>query len=382
MLNYRLLLSTDRLLYYGTIIGAGIFAVPAMIGAWGVILGSFGFAVVTAVVIGAHMLYAEALSANPGTSHFAGQAAHWLGPKMRVPAACIQVLFIVGSNFAYILLGGGFLDALARMIGISIPLLMWQIIFWVAGLFILFTNFSELTNIQAFLSWALICALIVIIFAFVPHLSGQLIFNIPAWKTFQPFGVFLFALLGLTAVPEANDIVDRRPDDLRKAVWRSTFVAAILTLGYGLTAWMASGGSLSSNPADAALFLPGYLGWAIPVFGLLAVLTSFVPSSLDVKNMLTNDLKRTPGFAWFIAVVIPFMLLFATTRNLMATLGFVGAIFGAAFAALAAIIGSKAISRSRLLKGPAAPWWYRGILAPAVVLLLILGGVISILFHS
>lgn len=366
----------------GTIIGAGIFAVPAMIGAWGVILGSFGFALVTAVVIGAHMLYAEAMSGNPGTSHFAGQAAFWLGPKMKVPAACIQVLFIVGSNFAYILLGGGFLDALARMVGISIPLLMWQIIFWVAGLVILFTNFSELTKIQAFLSWALICALILIIFAFVPHMSGQLIFDIPSWKTFQPFGVFLFALLGLTAVPEANDIVERRPDDLRKAVWRSTSIAALLTLGYGLTAWMASGGSLSSSPADAALFLPPYLGWIIPVFGLLAVITSFVPSSLDVKNMLSKDLKRTPAFAWFVAVIVPFILLFATTRNLMATIGFVGAVFGAAFAALAAIIGKKAIEKRGLTGGYKTPWWYRDIVAPAVVVLLILGGIISIVFHS
>jgi len=366
----------------GTIIGAGIFAVPAMIGVWGVILGSFGFALVTAVVIGAHLLYAEAMSANPDTSHFAGQAAYWLGPRMRIPAAGIQTLFIVGSNFAYILLGGGFLDALARMVGISIPLLMWQIIFWIAGLCILFTKFSELAKIQAFLSWALVCALVVIIFAFAPHLSGQLIFDVPSWKTFQPFGVFLFALLGLTAIPETNDIVERRSDDLRKAVWRSMCIAALLTLGYGVTAWMASGGSLSSNPADAALFLPAYLGWIIPVFGLLAVLTSFVPSSLDVKNMLTHDLKRTPAFAWVIAVVVPFVLLFITSRDLMATIGFVGSVFGAAFAALAAIIGAKAIHRRRFLKEPVAPWWYRDILAPAVVILLILGGIISIVFHS
>jgi amino acid permease len=366
----------------GTIIGAGIFAVPAMIGAWGIILGSFGFAAVTAIVVGAHLLYAEALVAHPGALRFAGQASYWLGPWMKVPAACIQALFIVGSNFAYILLGGGFLDVLARMAGITIPLLTWQILFWIAGLFILFTNFSSLTKIQAVLSWALVCALVVVVFAFIPQMKGQLIFDVPSWKSFQPYGVFLFALLGLTAIPEANDIVEHRRDDLKKAVVRSTLLAAALTLAYGLAAWMASGGSLTSNPADAALFLPSWLGWAIPIFGLLAVITSYVPSALDVKNMLSTDLKRTPAFSWFVPIVVPFMLLFATSRNLFVTIGFVGSIFGAAFAALAALIGSRAITRSHREGVPSAPWWYRDVVAPAVVVSLIIGGIMWIFFHS
>jgi len=366
----------------GTIIGAGIFAVPAMIGQWGVILGSFGFAVVVGIVIAVHALFVEAIVLHPGHARFAGQAAYWFGPWMKYPAAIIHALFIIGSNFAYVLLGGGFLAALAHLCGVDAPLLLWQILFWIAATLIVGMRFDWMSKIEAALAWVLVGVIVLIIFIFVPHLDGWTIFDVRPFIGFQPYGVFLFAMLGLTAIPEANDIVEGRRDDVLKSVTRATILAGILTWGYGITAWMVSGGTLSTNPADVAIFLPSFLVWLIPVFGLLAVITSYITSAIDVRNMCTSDLRSSKAFAWFIAVVLPILLLFVTTRDLLTTIGFVGSIFGAAFAILAAFMGQRALLRHENVKIWSRLWWWREAGATAVVILLTVGAVIWLFFHA
>jgi amino acid permease len=110
----------------GTVIGAGIFGVPAMIGAWGVIPATFGFVIITGVVLCSHLLYAEAMLQHHVKGRLSGHAGHFLGPVGAVAGGITETLQVIGSNFAYIILGGEFLAVLGDYAGFHAPVVMWQ----------------------------------------------------------------------------------------------------------------------------------------------------------------------------------------------------------------------------------------------------------------
>lgn len=368
------------LLLLGTIVGAGIFGVPAMIGVWGVIPATIAFAVITGAILIAHLYYAEAIIANQDHAHLAGQAAYWLGRPARNIGGIIQTLQIIGGNLAYLILGGGFLYVLSRAVGIDLPLIAWQVLFWVVGSVLVFCGLKAVSRAESFLTWALIGVIVLIVAIFVRRADFSLIPLIPArFAGLEPYGIILFSVLGVTAMPEVAKLVKYRREDMRKAVIRSTLFAAALTYAYGVSAWLASGGTLSRDPSDVVRFLPSVLTFVFPLFGLLAVMTSFISSGLDLSGMLHGDFHISKRLAHSVSLAVPLILLFVTSRDFLATVGIVGSVFGASLAILVTLMGWKALRARR----SRTEGWVRVLQSPAlpviVILFFVLGGLAWIL---
>ncbi|MCL4732178.1 hypothetical protein KJZ71_00040 [Patescibacteria group bacterium] len=365
---------SGTLLLLGTIIGAGIFGVPAMIGAWGVLPATFAFAVLTLIVLGTHLLYAEALLLEKTNKRMPGQAAYWLGKPMGTLTGFAFVLQTCGSNLAYIILGGEFLAVLARILHLPGSVLIWQVIFWAAGAITVLVGLSFVERVEGFLTWALVAVIFALTAFFLMRLDFSAILSMPSRFTFEPYGVFLFSLLGTTSMPEVEDIVRSNKRDMRLAVLRGTLGAAVLTYIFGVTAWLASGASLSRDPADLVLLLPPAVAFIIPLFGFLAVGTSFLTMSLDLRNMFHIDYHFTAPSAWLAALGVPFALLFLTTRDFLATIGLVGATFSAFIAATAALTGRAALRRRKGIEKFSTLWWQANVFPALIVLAYLVGG--------
>lgn len=362
------------LLLVGTIIGAGIFAVPAMIGAWGILPSTFAFVVLTALMTGVHLYYAEAILRSRQKGHLIGRATYWLGPWAGRCAGALQSLQIFGSSLAYLILGGTFLSLL---IPVSMHLLSWQVAFWVLGSFIVLFGLRLVSKAESIMTWTLIGVILLISFIFSAQASHWSSWFMPStWNGFQPYGVFLFSLLGIVGMSEAAELVEYNVDALRKVAVSSTVISAILTYLYGVTAWVASNGTLTHDASDVIQFLPVGISIIVPLFGFLAVMTSFISGALDLRNILQKDLRASAPIALGIALGVPLILLFLTPRDFMKTVGFVGSFFGAGIAAIVVWMGRAAIKRSRqsqksgtmLLVTEFFPW--------AITLILIASGIL------
>ncbi|MBD3251568.1 hypothetical protein GF380_03910 [Candidatus Uhrbacteria bacterium] len=365
------------LLLLGTIIGAGIFGVPSMIGVWGIVPFTGAFVVLTAVTLTAHLYYAEALIANKRHSRLAGQAKHWLGRGPSWFAGVVQALQIFGSNLAYIILGGEFIAVIAIVAGVEVPLLYWQVAFWlIGGIFVLY-GLRLVTRVESFLTWLLVAVIVILVAVFTTQLDFTIIFNLPSSFSFEPYGVILYAILGATSLPEVAEVVHYRREDMHLSVIRGTLAAAILTYGFGITAWLASGGALGRDPAEVVLLLPPVLQILIPIFGLLAVMTSFIASALDLRNMFHVDYHFSNAFAWVVALGTPLALLFLTARDFLTTIGLVGSVFGATVALLSVLMGRAALRRRKRRIKWCTLWCE--VVPGIVVIFLLLGGVAWIL---
>ncbi|HWR00049.1 MAG TPA: aromatic amino acid transport family protein [Candidatus Methylomirabilis sp.] len=358
----------------GTIIGAGVFGVPAMIGAWGVIPATFGFVLLTFVVLATHLLYAEAVLRYHPAARLSGFADHWLGPAGGAAAGLVQTLQIFGSNLAYLILGGEFLAVLAGALGIHIPVLAWQVAFWAIGSVTILVGLSWMTKVEAFLTWILVAIMILIIGALAGRMDAAVILSVPARWSFEPYGVFLFSLFGLTVIPEMEDIVKERRDDMMKAVMRGTLGAAALTYVFGVTAWLASSGTLGRGPTDVIALLPYAFTIAVPLFGFLAVVTSYLTTAYDLGSMFRLDFHFAAPLAWAVSLGVPLALLFLTERDFLSTIGLVGSIFGATTGVIAVLIGRAALRKAGRVARWSATWWWREVAPLAVTGFFVIGG--------
>jgi amino acid permease len=335
------------LLLLGTIVGAGIFAVPAMIGLWGIIPSTIAFIILTGMLVAVHLYYGEAiLRSKKKNTHIMGVATRWLGPVAGHAAGAIQSLQVFGSCLAYLILGGQFLSLLTAPL--QIPLLYWQVLFWVLGACIVLFGIKMVSRAETIFTWALMGVIGIIVILFASRADFSLVLQMPTnGGGFEPYGVFLFALLGIVSMPEAAELVRYDSKRLRSAIIRSTVLAAVLTYAYGVTAWMASGGDLTKDTLGVIAYLPAVLSWLIPLFGFLAIITSFISSSLDLRNLMQRDVHATPFVSGLIALGVPLALLFLTPRDFLSTVGFVGSLFGAGIAILAIWMGRAAILNTR-----------------------------------
>jgi amino acid permease len=196
----------------------------------------------------------------------------------------------------------------------------------------------------------LMAALILILGAAIPHVQAA---NMPLLNWVDPiipYGVILFSLAGMTAVPELEQAVDGRRDDYRRAIIRGTLIAAAFTLAFGLIVWGVSGAAVTE---DAVSGLQAVLGSkvALPaaVIGFLAVATSYFATAANIKDSFLYDFRYHLNTAWLLAVVPPIIVFLFGGRDFINLIGFSGAVFGGIMSVLVGLM-YLSIRRRRLVK--------------------------------
>lgn len=335
----------------GTIIGAGVFAIPYAMKTMGLFAGSFVYWGIALVVLATHLLYAEVIlqDASLRRMRLPGHVRKILGEWPGHLALVSHPLNNVGACLAYLILGGEFLAQLASAIGLPDALLSWQLIFWLGGAVVVFFGLTFVVRIEAFLTWGLIGLLLLSVLFFLPQTDVAL-FVQSHWQTmFVPLGVLLFALSAFNVVPEVVDICNRNRRKTLLAITVGSCGAAVLSWLFGIFGYAAFGDALSRSPAMLARAFPASFFWLLPTLGFLAVATSFITITQDLRAMIYLELRQSTVIAWMIALGAPLALLLTIQRDFLVTVDFVGSIFGAVNGMLIALMAFKRFRRTRMI---------------------------------
>ncbi|MDO8583959.1 MAG: aromatic amino acid transport family protein, partial [bacterium] len=315
------------LMLIGTIIGAGLFGLPALFAGVGFWPGTMMFWFVACIVLLTHLYYAEIILHFKKRMRLVGYADTVLGTWGRVVMGISYPLQTIGVNLIYIILGGAFLAALLKGMGIGGPLWGWQLVFWGVGVLVVTLGLSFLAKVESVATWLLIGSIVVCIVLAAGRWEMMLL---PAahWdRLFIPFGIFLFSLSGINVIPELVEVTGRKPDDTRRAIVFGTLGAALLSWFFGIGLYLASGGQIGHEPTDLLLILPPVWSWLIPLVGLLAIITSYVTTADDLKETFRLDFHLPEWLAVVFAMGLP-LALFGLQRDFFTTIDFVGTIFG------------------------------------------------------
>ncbi len=313
----------------GTVIGAGMFALPSLFVKSGLLAGAVALAFGAGVYLLIHLLYADLIVRSPGEHRFAGYAKLYLGRAGFWLAAAVAILEMVSVLTIYLILSVSF----SNLIFPGSPEVK-LIFFWALGSAAMFLSVKRLALAEFLIVAGMIAIVAGIVALGIPRVARVTEVGVfGGWGTlFFPLGPALFALSGRVAIPstvayfrERGVLHSRRA--LRSVITLGTLVPAAV---YALFAVAVL--SLSSTVSDDSVTgligsIPSWALVAVGALGLTAIWSSYITAGIDTKSVFHYDLRVPPSVAAAVAVAAPLLLYFAGFQNFIELVSFVGGIF-------------------------------------------------------
>lgn len=360
--------------FVGMIIGAGIFGVPYVIAQSGVMTALVWFVILGIILYLAQIYFGRIVLAIPGHHRFPGFAGILLGKKGKDFAGFLTILSSWATLVVYIIIGGTFLhELLFGFFGGS--LFIYQCIFALTSLLVIHGGLKTVGKSEGLMTTILIVVFLVIIGIAFPSVSVSNFTFLNASQIFLPYGVILFAISGLTAIPEIKDLLGQHEAEkhLPRIIGIGTLIATIITILFGL---VVAGVTGNSTTPDAVAGLGGILGSKVvylgALFGIFAIITSFFPVLMNLQETFSFDFKLSIVWSWLLSIGVPILFFIVGSRNFIQMLGFTGGVFGGLIDAFLIFIYIV------LLKREKKPRLY--FVAPIIIILFFIVGALNELF--
>lgn len=331
----------------GTIIGAGIFGLPAAFAAVGFWPGTLLFLVLAVASGITHLLFAGLLLNERQRMRMTGLVQRRLDPFFHVVAQITYPLQLVASIFAYVILGGEFFAVLAKAAGLNAPVGFWQLVFWVGGGVTILFGLKAVARINTIATSAKMAALLLAVAIAWPFIDGVFTHSGSWMNWFLPFGVFLYALSGMSSVGEAVEITRRNKKEASIAIGIGSALSAFLSWLFGVSIYLAARGYPLHSVSDIISVLPSAWALLIPLLGLLSVMTAYLNMAEDLKETLDLDFKLNAKQATMIALGAPLVMLLVFSRDFLGTIGFIGSVFVGINGLMVCAMAFKAFEKER-----------------------------------
>jgi len=322
--NYLLAIAT----LMGTIIGVGLFAIPYVINKSGIIPLFIFIIILASIQYYLHMLFAEAVLSTKEKHRLPGFVGKYVGFGSKKFTFLVEIIGVYGSMLAYIIVGGIFLHQLLFPY-FSGSLFIYSTAIFVFVSVITFFDIKLIAGTEFVLTSLLVLAIGLIAW----RGFGQIEFDhyrAIEWKyLFLPYGPIFFAVGGGAAVPEICRLLAYEKNKIKSAIAWGTFIPAALILLFVLVVLGITGaGTTPDTLSGLAAALPDGVVVFSLIFGLLAVVTSYIVFSQATEEIYQWDLGLNNKLAWFLACLIPYFLYFIGWNNLTKVISFTGAVCG------------------------------------------------------
>jgi len=312
----------------GTIVGAGMFALPFVFSKAGLGLGFFYLIFFGIVSMLIHLMYADIILRTQENHRFAGYARIYLGKFGFLSGLLMTVIGAIFSLLIYLILSVSFINLIAPFFPDNYEVL----ILWFLGSIMFFLNINKIAYFE-FLTdigiWLII--LVVIIYGLADFkLSSPLLINQDYF--FLPYGAILFSLAGRVAVPAVlgyfrnnnkSPALAKRPiilGSLTPIIVYAVFVLGVLGLSAG-------NGPSEDSISGLAGKLPSEILYALIILGAISLLSTYIIIGREVKKSLEHDLNFGHLLSALAISASPLLLYFAGFDEFIKLINFVGGIF-------------------------------------------------------
>ncbi len=353
----------------GCVIGAGILGIPYVVARAGFLTGLLDILFLGVMIMILNLYLGEIVLRTKKKHQLTGYADKYLGFKGRATMFFSTLIVDYGALVAY-LIGEG--EVLSVLFGF--PPLIWSFIFFVIASSIVYigikgTSFSEL--IATFGMILIVIVLALISFNHI-DISNLMEFNILSIGI--PYGVVIFAFLGLVAVPEVREVLGKNRKDFKKAIIIGSIIPIII---YSIFAFVVVGITGLQTTPIATVGLGELLGKSAlflgNLFAVFAMFTSFLAISLALKGVFHYDFKLNKFISFLLATIVP-LLLFLLLRN---TANFTSVLNVAGFLA-GGLIGLLVLGMTFFIKkGDRNPEYKmsRNVLIKILIAIILIGGI-------
>jgi len=311
----------------GTIIGAGIFALPYVVMKAGLLVGLGYFILGGAVVLTMHLIYGEIVLRTNKTQRIVGYGGVYLGNSGKILFFISALVSMLLSRVVYLILGSGFLAAVFGNLGNNF---IYVLIFWAVLSLGIILDWKRVSFLE------LLVIILLLLTVFVISCSSFSYFkieNIPLANLknfFLPWGVIFYALGGAAAIPELREVLGDKTKNIKKVIIIGTLVPIIFYILFSIGVIGAVG--LKTTP-NAVIALKTTVNHGImslaAVLGLLCVATSYLSMGIVLKKIFIYDLKINRILSSAFVCLMPLFLYLISFNNFIKIISFLGLWLGA-----------------------------------------------------
>lgn len=362
----------------GTIIGAGVFALPFVFKTAGLSAGIFYLGLGAIVYAIIHLMYADLVLVTGGEHRFVGLAEIYLGKGASLLGLFMAVVQMIFVMTIYLILSVSFLNL---VFGENFDIYKLGA-FWVLGSLAIFLKTRRLAFLETLIAWGMV-AIIAVLFFFGldrPEFIGKTPFYPNFAQILLPLGPIFFSLAGRVAIPSLVQYFRLPGVGHNHALIKRTVVWGTVLPAIVYTAFIF--GILGLSPAVSEDSVSGLVGYApagllmvVGILGILSLWSSYIVVGLDVKNTLALDLKISPTIRDAIVVAFPVILYLVGFQNFLGLVGFVGGIFLALESILVVFMWLKAKEKTGKLP-------LLGKFSPALAVLFVLPFVAALIYEA
>jgi amino acid permease len=325
----------------GTVIGAGLLAIPFVVAKAGFWTGIIDIIIIGAILTIIHLYLGEIALRTKGFHQLTGYARRYLGKFGKKIMFLAMIFGIYGALVAY-LIGEG--HALNALLGIGSPLIYSLIFFAVAAALVYFglkaVGESEISIVPVMI----ILIAIIAVFSFT-RINTANFTGMDLSSILIPYGTIFFAFFGTAAIPEMREELVKNERHMKRAIILGMLIPMII---YIIFTFIIVGVSGINTTQIATIGLGHLVGKNMLILGNLfavfAMATCFLTLALAMKQMYTYDYKFNKKISWMITCFVP-LVIFFIVRNFAGfgeVIGITGAIAGGLTSFLVVLIAWKA----------------------------------------
>ncbi len=285
----------------GTIVGAGILALPYAISKPGFIIGLLLLLVVGAASILITMYTGELSFKSKRLHQLPILISKYTNKHFRLAALLLQILTIYGALIAYLIVIGVSLSIL-----IGFPFTISILVVFLLSAPLILRGYSAVEDMEMPLALIKLLLIVAISIPFILMISPQNLSTIHPGKALFSFGIILFSLTAFTVVPEVKAELGDRREQFNKAI----IVSVIISIAVYILFTAAFLGFFGTNISDIATNSVSSNGFSYVFYiaTIFIVITPYLALSLVLVDTFNYDFKmsRLKGFA--LATFIPLIL--------------------------------------------------------------------------
>lgn len=312
----------------GTTIGVGMLSLPFVVAQVGFGIGALLLFVVALLSTILLTLYADLVLVRGGKARFIQVVGRELGHFGTFIAATTYIASIYGALLAYCIFGGQFLRIVTFSFIPSTPFVATLAFFVFAALSTVGGTFF-VSRIQRILLPIFFCLIAVLAIFAIPSIHWSNFFGFAPEHLGVAFGVMVFAFHGISAIPEARDLLGRSAALLPRVIRRSMAIVLGIYAVFVFTMIGVTGDATSEN---AIIGLNNVLGNGTyilaSVIALIVVFSAFMNIASSLTNTFLFDFRLRFIPAWFLTMSVPIVLLFLGVESLLTILSVTGGILG------------------------------------------------------
>ncbi len=310
----------------GAMVGVGIFGMPYAFSKSGFWFGMGFLVLICLSTLMVDLMYGEVVLRTHEQHQMLGYTKRYLGSTFSKVVFFTSVLTGYVGLLAYIIISGDFLTTLLSPFFYT-PMETYSIVFGVVLSLIVLRGLKTVSWLELSFS-GLFIAVVALIFA-----AGFRAIDPAHFHGFDhgylslPYGVILFAFAGIVAIPMQREVLRGEEGKMPKAIVTAVLIAAGL---YALFTTTVVGISGTATTPDAISGLYGFLGSTITtlgaVFGILAVMTSFMMLASGMIEIFNFDFGIKRFNSWLLVIVPPMLLFLAGIRTFVDVVSLAGGV--------------------------------------------------------